>query len=362
MSDEIESEVTDSSDSAAIEAVESFFSTREVDDGESEKSLALNSRDSQDQQDELEQSGIVDPMEQDGIPATKESPKRPDKQAEPEAEQNSTENEVAVDPDLREIVKHFGWTDEKIDRLVKADPELARETFETLAATVAEQSRITPPLNPDAQKAFALRPNVDTAPPSSAKPTFPPELSDDALKVFAEENGEQSAAMLRVIRDQYISRQSELELRLDRAEAAASAQEMKSVAAEATSTIAALSSKHPTVYGEGNDTNSLTVQQFNRRNELAQIADQIRSGAFAQGRQMTVSQALTQAHYIVSRDSVKAEARKDIAASVKKRADTTISRPNARVNPAARGQTRNDATAVEAYSRRLAELGVGNDD
>jgi len=307
----------------------------------------------QQQADELEQDGQVDPRTADGTPEAAPTPATEQKPT-PEASKEAPE----LDDDLRSIAKEFGWADAKIDRLVKADPELARETFETFAATLAEQARQFLPGGPGSP---APRQPIQSAsvPPSTPQPpALPPELSDDALKAFAEENGEQAAKLIKLIRDNYVVKQDALEERLVRAEQAAQVQELKAVAAEASTVIAGLSGKHPKLYGEGDNVNVLTVEQYNRRVELTMLADQIRLAAGTQGRSMTVTQALTNAHYVLSRDSVKSEARQEVAAAVQRRSKQAVAKPTARVNPEGRGQKRTNAGAAEAYSRRLAELGI----
>jgi hypothetical protein len=343
------------SDAAAMSAVEAFFD--EGRDKEAAAELVSEApvyTEAQQQADELEQEGLADPTAPDGEVSASETPSDTVNQSGSDA---AVKKDDGFDPDLRAVAKDFGWSDEKIDRLVAADPELARETFESFAVALAEQSRQYLASVPGNNQPAPAQNVAATVPPAPTS-VLPPELSDEALKRFAEENGEHAANLLKVVRDQFLVKQLVLEERLMRAEQAARAQELQTVAAEANTVIRDLASKHPTLYGNADNVNALTVEQYNRRQELASLADQIRAGALAQGRSMSVSQALNHAHYILARDAVKAEARKEVVQAVQKRAKQTTARPTARVNPEARGVKRSEATAMEAYSRRLAELGI----
>lgn len=344
-------------DQAALDAVSAFF---DKDDNASaaneEVPLQAGSLypEQQQQDDELEEEGLLAEGE-DTVAATKA-----DKTVTTPAKVVASET-ATLDADLKSIAKEFGWTDAKIDRLFKADPELARETFEQLAANLADQSRSFLPPTPATHAAVQKQAGTAQQQATQQASLIPPELSDEALKKYADANGQEQADMLKLMRDKLFAPMGELQRRLEVAEQAAQAQELKAVATEATSVIDELATKHPSIYGKGNDLNKLTVQEYNRRHELTSLADQIRIGAASQGRQLSVKQAITHAHYIMSKDAVQSESRQAVVAAVQKRAKGVVQRPTNRVNPANGPAKRTDASAAEAYSKRMVELGLGDE-
>lgn len=363
------------SDEAAIAAAGNFWdenpgleeaAANEVPDSAPSTSGRLNAlrQDHADQQSALEQEGEIDPGAADGIPTEEEPQKKPESKTpvtKPVTKTAAVEETAGpeLDPVLRSIAEESGWTAEKIDRLYAADPELATETFERLADSYANLSR-----------QFLASPGTTPAPvtqhqpaqvqgQSTTAPQLPAFLTDEALQKFAEAEGETAATLLKGMRDHFVAQNTALEARVQNFEAAAKQAENRAIATEALTAVKSLREKFASVYGASDDARTLTVGQQQKLTELYSLADQIRAGAVAQGRSISVSDAIKRAHYIVSRDSVKTEARQEISATIRKRAKNATARPTQRTNPRAAGQTRSDEAAVNVAAEKMAELGFG---
>jgi hypothetical protein len=326
----------------------------------SDHTRATLRQDQQDQEDADEQDGTVDPAEADGIPAPKQNTTRkttptgtgPGSPA-PAA------TETGLDPVLRSIAEESGWTPEDIDELYEANPDVAVRQFERLAENYANLSRqfLSAPA-PVAAAPQVQQPAQVQQQTNQSVSQLPAGLTDEALERFAVKNGDEAADLIKVIRDHFVARDQLHEQRYQKFEQTANAAETRVVAQEASSTIGDLQKKFPTLYGTSSDPKALTVAQYQKQTELASLADQIRSGALNQGRTLSVKDALTRAHYIISRDSVKAEARQELRQRITDRARRVTQRPTQRNNPAAAGQTRSDDAAIEAASQKMAELGM----
>lgn len=380
MSEENEKGGTTGSDNAAIEAATKFWDAnpeleakaeREVpaEPGMSSQRAASLKNEYDSQALELEEGGEYDPEQPDGIPVEgkgnqQNTQKKQVVTGKPAAAStgNETPAETGLDPILREIALDSGWTPKDIDELYGANPEIATRQFERLADQFATQSR-----------QFLDNPGVSQTPASvqQAKPAqvqqaksvdqLPSELSDEMLAKFAEDNGSNAANTLKAMRDHFVARDAAREQRVTAVEQKFQVAETQAIAAEASSAISALQTQFPKLYGAAeSDRSILTMAQFQKQQELAVLADQVRSGAMAQGRTISVKDAIKRAHYIVSRDSVKAEARKEIETKVRQRAKTASARPTQRQNPAVSGEQRSDDRAIAAAAEKMAEIGLND--
>jgi N-acetyl-gamma-glutamylphosphate reductase len=113
----------------------------------------------------------------------------------------------------------------------------------------------------------------------------------------------------------------------------------------------------PDFYGKDNARNP--VQQ-ERVQGLATLANQIRAGAKAQGKSVSVADCIKQAHAVITAELRATTARKEIVAKVQKRSAQITARPNGRRNPATVGGKSKQAAAA-AFEARAAELGIDFD-
>lgn len=371
MSDE--NEMNQGSDDAAIAAAAGFWSegdreaaaASEVPDSHPSNAAAL-ANEYADQRASLEQDGSLEPGEADGIPAEKEQSKKApitgkSIQSKTPAE-NTEQAESGLDPVLRSIANDAGWSDAKIDRLFKADPELAIDTFNQLADQYANLSRQYLNVAPVQQTAaaFQSQPAQLQQPVKGNASELPAALTDEGLKNFAQVNGQETADLVKAIRDHFVARDAAKEDRISKFEAQIKEADARVVATEANTTIDGLRKQFPKLYGASSDPSTLTMGQYQKTVELATLADQIRAGAKAQGRNLSVADAIKRAHYIVSRDSVKAEAREEIVSQITKRSARATAKPTQRNNPAAPGNTRSDEAAVAAAAEKMAEIGMND--
>jgi hypothetical protein len=301
------------------------------------------------QEEELIEEGKVDPLVPQGMKTAAKLAEQT-KEAEPsgEAEAVVAEGEEAkdaapatIDPNLRYVAQEFGWKDEKIDALFKADPELAQQTLQSLSDAYTNLSR------------QMVQP-TQVAPAPVAQPAAQPQAPTSKLdqlyadlQSFAEENGDSVVErLLKPLKEEVIEpfRQFQAELQV---------QKSRAIAAEAGATISTLRQKFGDVYG---DEGKASPAQQQTLSQLAQLADQIRSGAKAQGRELSVKDALNRAHLIVTADRRESDGRKQVQAQVQTRAKAIVARPTPRARPTAEG--RSEAKAMEALERRAAELGI----
>ncbi len=351
MADELEDgtpETTEvaQTDTAAADAVANFFADgdraaaaeKEAGDGPNvDLNAAIRARDNADQRQELIEAGEVD---EHGNEIEKPETEAETEVEKPAAEKGKAETpnpEPTLDPILREAALEAGYTDAQIDRLFKADAEIAETTFARLV--IGPGSTRTDPAS--SQAASAAAPAIDLK--------IPDALTDDALKKFAEQNGQEVADAIKVRRDSFIGPMQAMQAHLAQTQRAA-------IANEANATIAALAKDHVAVYGDGTDAKTTVAQQA-ARYKLAETADQLIAGAKAQGKNLSVSDALKRAHSIVSRDTVKVQARNEITQQVKKRSAAITNKPTKRNPPKANSGEQSDAAAAEVINNFWNERG-----
>jgi uncharacterized phage infection (PIP) family protein YhgE len=270
-----------------------------------------------------------------------------DVEADPEEEDAVEPAETAapaITDDQRDIAKFFGFTDEKLDKLAAKDPELLNDTLSQLTTAYANLSRSSlsaAPANEPAPQQVAPAQQVGEVPSLDA-------LYNN-LKSFAEANGEEIVdKFLKPLQKEIIEPVRQMMAQLQ-------VQQKQHIATEATGAFEKLSARSADHYGKGT---TLTETQRQARHQVAQLADQLRTGAKMQGLDLSVSDAIHRAHLVLSADRQKAEVRAEIKGQVQKRAKAVTQRPtgkSAQSNPL---PSRTDRGAMEAMSRRAIELGI----
>lgn len=303
---------------------------------------ASQAKAAREQTDELKQEGLED---EDGVEPEAETVADPVEEEAPAEEAGEQAFTEPLDPNLRFAAQQFGWTDDKIDKLYAADPEMAAMTFTNLLGAFTNLSR-QGGLNPAQQPASQL-PNPAAQLQQQAQQSKFLSLIGN-LKEFTEANGEPLGDMLKALHEEVYQ-----PLMAMRAEYAVAKQQQ--IAAEASTTTTSLSDKFPDFYGKGEQQTLVHKQNLNM---LYQWADRIRAGAADQGREMSVKDAINKAHLILTADKRVAEGRQQVRSQVQKRAKSITARPTQRVNPRGAGVSKGDNAAAEAYSRRAQELGI----
>lgn len=138
----------------------------------------------------------------------------------------------------------------------------------------------------------------------------------------------------------------------------------QTMAAEATQWLQGIEKDFGDVYGPAKG--QLSQEQRASRRELTIQADRIRTGASAQGVQMTVSEALERAHLMLAAPHVAEVQRKQITARIRQRSGSITARPTQRNAPARQtsmggGGEKSIEAAMAAYSQKASELGILDD-
>lgn len=270
-----------------------------------------------------------------------------------DAEQANDAAPADLDPNLRFVAQFYGWDDAKIDRLFAADPEMAEHTFGQLLTTFQAMSRQQGVQAPSGQR---MQPGTPGAAQQPALQVSQLEQLFANPKAFADANGEQLGQLLVGIqREVYQPLKTALQ-QVAQIQAEYMVQKQQAVASEATNATGNLAQKFPDVYG--NDPAKLNFFQQQTRQNLFTVADQIRAGAYQQGKEMSVTDALNRAHLIVTAGKQDASARQQVRQQVTQRSRKMTARPTQRTNPAGRGVAQGDQAATDAYRTRAAELGM----
>jgi hypothetical protein len=306
------------------------------------------------QAEELDEEGLTGADDPEGHGKPEETPKEGEdaEEGEPADDKDGQTAEApTLDPNLRFVAQQFGWSDEKIDKLLKADPELAQDTFTNLSDAYTNLSRQMLPQG-DSQGLPGTQPGSMTAQQQATTSPLDTLLSDKALAQFAEANGEE---IVEKFLKPFAQERQALKAELSEMKAYVEVQQRRAVATEATTVLEKLSGQFADLYGK--DTLQLSDPQKQARTNLAGIADQLRAGAKSQGRELSVSEALNRAHLIVSAGHRQQAVRKQVTEQVQRRSKQISAKPTQRRNPTTAGG-RSDAAAIEAYNRKAAELGL----
>jgi hypothetical protein len=168
------------------------------------------------------------------------------------------------------------------------------------------------------------------------------------IAAFAEENGEGLAGFVK-------SLDAEVIQPFKQQMAAAAVASQQTMRTEAVNAFEAVRKDFGDFYGPADG--KLSDGQSNARQQLAVLADQIRSGAAAQGKQMTPGDAIKRAHAVVTAELRASTARREVVQQVQKRAKTITAKPTQRRNPATVGDKSREA-AQAAYAASAAAMGL----
>lgn len=266
-------------------------------------------------------------------------------------DENAVDDEVAAAPALDPNLRYFAstalkWTDEKIDKLFKADPELATDTIQNLAATYKNLSQQL--LQPQTSQVAPVTPAVEKPLAQPASPTSKLDHIYANLNEFAEANGEELTEFIKALKAEIID-----PWRTEQAKIEARTNELSKT--EARQTFGTLSTKFTDLYGEQGKARS--PEQQTAVADLAEVADQLRAGAKARGQDLSVADAINRAHLLVSHEYTQQTVRKSIKEQVQKRAKGLSARPTQRSNPVLSSGKSREA-AKDALTRKAADLGI----
>lgn len=316
---------------AAFDRVFGDKTDAEVESGEGEEPTA----------DEATEEAPAEKPEGEGSQAEEQQPKPEAKQPIKPAAGKEAAKPATLDPSLIQAAKRNKWTDEQIDRLVKADPELAKQTFGNLHGAYNDLSQQYARLAAAGQQ----RPQQQQQP--GAQQQQPPAQQQtpaglDALyaklEEFAKNNGSELVDQL--IKPLY----AEVIQPFRQMQAAYATQQRAAMASEINNVFKGFGDHWKDTYGEAG---KLNAQQNEARFTVARMADQIRSGANLQGIEMPVGEALDRAHALFTADRQQQAARQEIAGQVQRRSKAISARPTQRRNAGQDG-ARGDKAALAA--------------
>lgn len=341
--------------SAVNDAFNDLFPSDFAGEESSENTAASRSikDDEQQQRDELEQSGVVT---LDGNDASEEKTVLPESSEEAEPSEDAEGDEKSetatdaegqkppgLDPFLRFVAMNNGLNAGQIDKLYAADPETAVATLTALSGSFANLSRqyLGQPGSPVAPATQA------TETPASQSPTPGLDTFMSKLAAFTEANGEDLGQFAKLVNDEIVGPMKALQAELR-------VREQGMVRDEALAGFEAVREQFKDFYGPKDGT--LTPGQQQARSTVANLADQIRAGAKAQGKQVGIKDALAKAHAIVTYDMQQQAARQQIVTQVQKRAKSATQPPTQRrTKPVGK---RSDSAAQDAYRQKAMELGL----
>jgi hypothetical protein len=277
-------------------------------------------------------------------PAKPEKPQQPVKPAKQEAPTSPTLN-----PALRQAALRAKWTEEQIDQFVGQSRELAEMTFKNLQGAQNDLSSRYAQLGQQRQQPQPAQGQQPPAAPAAAEQPNLEKLLGD-LDAFARNNGQELADVFRALKSEVIAPMQQLKAHYE-------AQIQQTQAAEVHRTFEAFEKDWSNVYGKGKE---IEPQQWQARQQVAQLADQIRYGAWQQGIDMTLTEALNRANDLFTRDKVAEQARQQVTQQVQRRSRTLTNRPTQRKSPqtAGEGAQRSEKSAMAAIEAFWAERGV----
>lgn len=340
---------------AVNDAFNSLFTSDFAEDRTDSTAGSRNAKDDeQQQQDELEQSGVVTldgnaPDDEKAVlPESSEigeatEAEESDENAPDAASETPAETPTGLDPFLRFVAMNSGLTADQIDKVYKSDPDAAVATFTALSAGfnnlsrqfLGQQGSPVAPATPAAQQS------------ASQSPTPGLDTFMSQLAAFTEANGEDMGKFAKLVNDEIVGPMKALQAELR-------VREQGMVRDEALAGFEQVRGQFKDFYGPKDG--QLTPGQQQARSTVATLADQIRAGARAQGKDVTIKDAIARAHAIVTHDMQQQTARQQIVQQVQKRAKSATLPPSQRkTRPTG---TKSDAAAQDAYRKKAMELGM----
>lgn len=288
-------------------------------------------------------------------------------------QQGDEGDQPTLNPVLKRAALRAKWDADVVQEFWEKDPDLAEKTFAQLHRSQNElSSRFAQlgqmPNQPQQQPGYSQQP-----PRGQSVNPAAPQMSNDPnaiMQMMTEVYGGQESfqklnsdwnnaipTLIQPFVERVLMPQQQM---LQQAMTFIAGQERQNIAKEATMWFDGVKEDFGEMYGLGTTTPSQEQMQVKRA--LTLTADRIRNGARTQGIQMTVSEALEQAHLMLAADHYQEVERKRITAQIKRRSASITARPTQRKAPAVSGTgagpEKSIQAAQEAYAAKLAELGI----
>ena len=308
---------------------------------------------------EEEEEAVIEPVEEEAVveeveptpdpleEEVKAEEADPDATPTPEAKVEDSEAKGMPDAYYRAAV-HQGWTSEEVQELYASDPVLAEKTCKKLYETT---NRLT---NEFANVGRAKQQTEQQAAADAVVKT--PDVSAVDLSALKEQYGSDDPLVKTV--EAILANQ----VNTQPAPAPVETQPQAPAPAEDTTARQILDNfyaapemkSYDDFYGQGNDANKLTHEQYQRRFSVATLCDEIMIGADAMGRQMAVEDALEAAHLRISEPVRETVIRQNIAKTLIKRAKSITLAPGGQVETV---DPSKEVSSDELETRTAARLG-----
>jgi hypothetical protein len=300
-----------------------------------------------------------------------------------------TPDDEAIPAHLIEAARRRGWSEDRIQRLVKADPDLARDTFEQLHEDANNLSREfaslgrqlaasqpgqgqQPALPPGAGQPSSAaqvpgqfpQPGQQGQPMPQAQPPQQGQQSQNGQFRFPDEvrsnlDDEFVNSVLHPLEQHLNQRDQQFQQLLARHEQYIQDRQNETLALQLDQFFDGQKG-YKELYGQG-DRSLLKPEQMQLRQRVALEAGAIRAGAAWQDRQLSVQEALEMAHNLVMSDHNRETARRDIQNQAKKRDGQITVRPTHRGSPESDADAKNPlAKATRTAQRKLRELNAAS--
>jgi hypothetical protein len=313
----------------------------------------------QEEADELEGDELDDGTEPDGEPETKDA--KPDDDSDEDETDDTDEAKLKEDaastlsPLLRQAAKRAGWSDNEIEELHKANPDLAERTYGRLLKSAndlsAEYGRLGRMKSNGQQDS---RPDQrSTRDPAPDGRSAVDELFGERARDLAEKYGDD------FLKD-IVAPMAEAAMKPVRAlEAQAWEAQKEAVVGQVNTFFSEIPGEFQSLYGKTAAT--ATEAQMEARKTLYLHADFIRKGARDSNVDMPVREALERANMMFAAEHMQEIERKKLLQQVQKRSAARTQRPSQRAG-AGSASNRGDEAAMKAYAAKAAEIGFNVSD
>ena len=272
--------------------------------------------------------------------------------------------EATLDDTLRHAAKRTGWSDEEIEGFYEQNPELALKTFERMRDSSNELTRQFAELG-QARKGLKDGDGGQAPGDAQASDDGDGEKPDPHTVTAGDLLANAFGDRLDTVRSEYGEDFYE-EILTPLAEAIAaplaeaygfvSEQREAALNREVDQFFNGLPESRRELYGQGAKVSG--EEHVKARQEVAELADQIRAGAAVQGLDLSVTDALERADALYAQDHIRSSERKKLTDQVARRSGRRTQRPTQRRRTRGAGAERSTEAAMEAYETRAAELGL----
>lgn len=293
----------------------------------------------------------------------------PTEEADGEATVGQEPAGATLPPVLRHSAHRAGLSDEEIDALWAENPERATQEFQRYLRSFNEISTQFARLgqqrlqgNQPQQQQQAQPQRQQRQQPPQQQPSGDPldELfSEESLAELSQSEGQIIVdRVLRPLQQHLVGPVRQMQAHVQRMVEREQRMHEESLRREVVQTFDGLEKD----YGDmlGSMKKGLSNEQKQARGQVLQVADAILEGHRAQGLELTIRDAMDRALAMVVAPRLAEIERTNLRKQVQKRQSGFTARPTQRrvAQVSGEGADRSDSTAIEAYSRRAAELGM----